>query len=46
MRQNWLSNQILKSFDGIVDHYTLSDQPSKIMSLARRDWVAAGHYED
>jgi hypothetical protein len=23
-----------------------ADQPSKIMSLARRDWAAAGHYED
>ena len=42
MRQNWLSNQIFKSFDDIVDHCcyawnTLIDQPWKIMSIARRD---------
>ena len=47
MRQNWLSNRILKSFDDIVDHCcfawnTLIDQPWKIMSIARRDWVIAG----
>jgi hypothetical protein len=48
MRQNWLSNRIFKSFDDIVDHCcyacnTLIDQPWKIMSVARRDWAAAGH---
>src|SRR5262249_5985999 len=48
MRQTWLSNQIFKSFDDIVDHCcyawnTLIDQPWKIMSIARRDWAAAGH---
>ena len=48
MRQNWLSNRIFKSFDDIVDHCcyawnTLIDQPWKIMSIARRDWAAAGH---
>ena len=48
MRQNWLSNRIFKSFDDIVDHCcyawnTLIDQPWKIMSIARRDWVVAGH---
>jgi hypothetical protein len=48
MRQNWLSNRIFKSFDGIVDHCcyawnTLIDQPWKIMSIARRDWAAVGH---
>jgi transposase len=48
MRQNWLSNRIFKSFDDIVDHCcyawnTLVDQPWKIMSIARRDWAAAGH---
>src|SRR2546423_13533469 len=48
MRQNWLSNRIFKSFDDIVDHCcyawnTLIDQPWKIMSIARRDWTAAGH---
>ena len=41
MRQNWLSNRIFKSFDDIVDHCcyawnTLTDQPWKIMSIARR----------
>jgi hypothetical protein len=48
MRQNWLSNRVFKSFDDIVDHCcnawnTLIDQPWKIMSIARRDWAAAGH---
>jgi hypothetical protein len=48
MRQNWLSNRIFKSFDDIVDRCcyawnTLIDQPWKIMSIARRDWAAAGH---
>jgi DDE superfamily endonuclease len=48
MRQNWLSNRIFKSFDDIVHHCcyawnTLIDQPWKIMSIARRDWAAAGH---
>src|SRR2546421_5363613 len=48
MRQNWLSNRLFKSFDDIVDHCcyawnTLIDQPWKIMSIARRDWAAAGH---
>ena len=47
MRQNWLSNQIFKSFDDIVDHCcyawnTLIDQPWKIMSIARRDWAVVG----
>jgi hypothetical protein len=45
--QNWLSNQIFKSFDDIVDHCcyawnTLIDQQWKIISIARRDWAAAG----
>src|SRR3954466_3804251 len=48
MRANWLSNRIFKSFDEIVDHCcyawnTLTDQPWKIMSIARRDWAVAGH---
>ena len=39
MRQIWLSNQIFKSFDDIVNHCcyawnTLIDQPWKIMSIA------------
>jgi hypothetical protein len=47
VRQNWLSNRIFKSFDDIVDHCcyawnTLTDQPWKIMSIARRDWAAVG----
>jgi hypothetical protein len=47
MRQNWLSNRIFKSFDDIVDHCcyawnTLTDQPWKIISIARRDWAAVG----
>jgi hypothetical protein len=47
IRQNWLSNRIFKSFDDIVDHCcyawnTLTDQPWKIMSIARRDWAAVG----
>jgi hypothetical protein len=45
MWQNWLSNRIFKSFDDIVDYCcyawnTLTDQPWKIMSIARRDWAA------
>jgi hypothetical protein len=48
MRQNWWSNRIFNSFNDIVDHCcyawnTLIDQPWKIMSIARRDWAAAGH---
>jgi hypothetical protein len=45
MRQNWLSNRVLNSLDDIVDHccYALIDQPWKIMSIARREWAAAGH---
>jgi hypothetical protein len=47
IRQNWLSNRIFKSFDDIVDHCcyawnTLTDQPWKSMSIARRDWAAVG----
>jgi transposase len=38
MRENWLSNRILKSFDDIVDHCCdawnkLIDQPWRIMSI-------------
>ena len=48
MRQNWLSNRVFKSHDDIVDHCCfawnkLIDQPWKIMSIARRDWVSKGH---
>ena len=48
VRDNWLSNRILRSFDDIVDHCCyawniLIDQPWKIMSIARRDWTTMGH---
>jgi hypothetical protein len=48
MRANWLSNRVFKSYDDIVDHCcyawnTLIDQPWKIMSIARRNWVPVGH---
>ena len=48
MRANWLSNRVFKSYDDIVDHCcfawnTLTDQPWKIVSIARRDWAVAGH---
>ncbi len=48
MRQNWLSNRTLKSFDGIIDHCcyacnTVIGQPWKIMSIARRNWATVGH---
>jgi hypothetical protein len=41
------SSAVFKSFDDIVDHCcyawnTLTDQPWKIMSIARRDWAAVG----
>lgn len=47
MRANWLSNRVFKSYDDIVDHCcfawnTLTDQPWKIMSIARRDWAHVG----
>jgi hypothetical protein len=47
MRQNWLSNRTFKSYDNIVDHCciawnTLTDQPWKIMSIARRNWANIG----
>ena len=43
MRDNWLSNRILKSFDDIVDHCCdawnkLIDQPWRITSIGMRDW--------
>lgn len=44
MRDNWLSNQVFKSFDDIADHWCdawnkLVDQPWKIMSIGLRDWA-------
>ena len=44
MRDNWLSNRIFKSYNGIVDHCCfawnqLIDQPWNIMSIGLRDWA-------
>lgn len=44
MRENWLSNRVFKSYRQIVDicchaWNKLIDQPWKIMSIGRRDWV-------
>jgi len=42
--QNWLSNRIFQSQDGIVDHCCeawnkLVDQPARIKSLGNRSWA-------
>ncbi len=44
MRDNWLSNRVFQSYDDILDHCCaawnrLVDQPSKIISIGRRDWT-------
>ena len=44
MRDNWLSNCIFQSYDDIVDHCChawnkLTDEPWRIMTIGRRDWV-------
>ena len=44
MRDNWLSNRIFRSYDGILDHCChawnkLADQPWRIMSIGLRDWA-------
>jgi transposase len=44
MRDNWLSNRVVKSYDDIVDHCChawnkLTDQPWRIMSIGLRDWA-------
>jgi transposase len=44
LRDNWLSNRIFRSYDGIVDHCCdawnrLVDQPWRIMSIGLRDWA-------
>jgi len=44
MRDNWLSNRILKSYDDLVDHCCeawnkLVDQPWRIMTLGLRQWA-------
>ncbi len=44
LRDNWLSNLILKSYDDLVDHCCeawnkLVDQPWRIMSIGLRQWA-------
>lgn len=44
MRQNWLSNRVLKSYENIVDHCCdawrkLQSQPWRIMSIGLRKWA-------
>jgi transposase len=45
MRDNWLSNRVLRHHDDIVDHCChawnrLISQPWRIMSIALRKWVS------
>ena len=44
MRNDWLSNRVITSYDNIVDHCCfawnrLIDQPRRIMSVGRRQWA-------
>ena len=44
MRDNWLSNRVFSSYDNIIDHCCeawnkLVNQPSRIMSIGRRNWA-------
>lgn len=44
MRDNWLSNHIFETYDGIVDHCCdawnkLIGQPERIMSIGCRQWA-------
>jgi hypothetical protein len=44
MRDNWLSNRIVTSYDNIVDHCChawnkLVDQPLRTMSIGIRKWA-------
>lgn len=44
IRDNWLSNRVFKDYDDIVKHRCeswnkLMDQPSRIMSIGKREWV-------
>ena len=44
LRENWLSNQIFRSYEAILDHCCaawnkLIDQPWRIMSIGLRDWA-------
>jgi len=46
MRENWLSNRVFTSYNGILDHCCaawnkLIDQPWTIMSIGLREWVNA-----
>ena len=46
MRQNWLSNRVVKSYADIVEHCCfawnrLINEPWRIMSLGLRDWAYA-----
>ena len=44
MRDSWLSNRVIKSYDDLVDHCCeawnkLVDQPWRIMSIGLRQWA-------
>jgi transposase len=44
MRDNWISNHIIETYDEIVDHCCdawnkLIDQPERIMSIGPRQWA-------
>jgi hypothetical protein len=44
MRDNWLSNRVVKSYDDLVDHCCdawnkLVDQPWRIMTIGLRQWA-------
>jgi DDE superfamily endonuclease len=44
LRDNWLSNRVFVSYEGILDHCCqawnrLTDQPWRIMSIGLRDWA-------
>ncbi len=44
MRDNWLSNRVITSYDNLLDHCcfawnTLVNQPWRIMSIGLRDWA-------
>jgi transposase len=44
LRENWLSNQVFRSYEDILDHCCaawnrLTDQPWRIMSIGLRDWA-------
>jgi transposase len=44
LRENWISNRILASYENLLDHCCfawnkLTDMPWKIMSIGLRDWA-------